>query len=104
MFEHFGINPPRGIVLFGAPGTGKTLIAKAIAHEAKANFISIKGPEMVSRPPEALKSTQWCPLENKNLPIASKVLTVLSERNTRVTRARYTKRTGTHSPRAMTKD
>jgi transitional endoplasmic reticulum ATPase len=49
VFDHFGINPPRGILLFGAPGTGKTLIAKAIAHEAKANFISIKGPELVSK-------------------------------------------------------
>ncbi|HJM18073.1 MAG TPA: CDC48 family AAA ATPase [Candidatus Thalassarchaeaceae archaeon] len=48
-FEHFGINPPRGILLFGAPGTGKTLIAKAIANVAKANFITIKGPELISK-------------------------------------------------------
>ena len=48
-FKHFGIKPPRGIVLFGAPGTGKRLLAKAIANEAKANFISIKGPEMISK-------------------------------------------------------
>ncbi len=48
-FEHFGIKPPRGIVLFGAPGTGKTLLAKAVANEAKANFISIKGPELISK-------------------------------------------------------
>ena len=49
MFEHFGITAPRGILLFGAPGTGKTLIAKAIAHEAKANFITVKGPELISK-------------------------------------------------------
>ena len=49
LFEHFGVKPPRGVILFGAPGTGKTLIAKAIANEAKANFISVKGPEMISK-------------------------------------------------------
>ena len=49
LFKHFGITPPRGILLFGAPGTGKTLLAKAIAHEAKANFITVKGPELFSK-------------------------------------------------------
>lgn len=49
VFEHFGIEPPRGILLFGAPGTGKTLIAKAIATEAEANFITVKGPELFSK-------------------------------------------------------
>ena len=49
LFKHFGITPPRGILLFGAPGTGKTLIARAIAHEAKANFITVKGPELFSK-------------------------------------------------------
>lgn len=49
LFEKFGIRAPRGILLFGAPGTGKTLMAKAIASEAKANFISVKGPELISK-------------------------------------------------------
>ncbi len=49
LFKHFGVKPPRGIILFGAPGTGKTLLARAIATEAKANFISIKGPELLSK-------------------------------------------------------
>lgn len=48
-FKNLGIKPPRGILLFGAPGTGKTLLAKAVAHESQANFISIKGPEVLSK-------------------------------------------------------
>ena len=48
-FERLGITPPRGILLYGPPGTGKTLLAKAIATEAAANFIAIKGPEVMSK-------------------------------------------------------
>ncbi len=48
-FTRMGIKPPKGVLLFGAPGTGKTLIARAIANESKANFISIKGPEIMSK-------------------------------------------------------
>jgi transitional endoplasmic reticulum ATPase len=49
VFKRMGIHPPRGILLYGPPGTGKTLLAKAVAHESKANFISIKGPEVLSK-------------------------------------------------------
>ena len=49
VFKKMGITPPRGILLFGPPGTGKTLLAKAVASESKANFISIKGPEVMSK-------------------------------------------------------
>ncbi len=48
-FKRMGIKPPRGVLMFGPPGTGKTLLAKAVATETKANFISIKGPEVLSK-------------------------------------------------------
>jgi transitional endoplasmic reticulum ATPase len=48
-FERLGITPPRGILLYGPPGCGKTLMAKAVANESGANFISIKGPEVLSK-------------------------------------------------------
>ena len=48
-FEKIGIRPIKGILLVGAPGTGKTLLAKAVATEREANFISIKGPEVLSK-------------------------------------------------------
>lgn len=48
-FKFVGAEPPHGILLHGPPGTGKTLIAKALAHEINSNFISIKGPELLSK-------------------------------------------------------
>ena len=49
LFEKGDVQPPKGILLYGPPGTGKTLIAKAVANESEANFISVKGPELLSK-------------------------------------------------------
>ena len=49
LFQKGDVSAPKGILLYGPPGTGKTLIAKAVANESEANFISIKGPELISK-------------------------------------------------------
>jgi ATP-dependent 26S proteasome regulatory subunit len=48
IFQKLGIEPPQGVLFHGLPGTGKTLLAKAVANETSASFFSIAGPEIIS--------------------------------------------------------
>lgn len=57
VYAAFGIKSPSGVLLWGPPGCGKTLLAKAVANESRANFISVKGPELLNKVSRSLSST-----------------------------------------------
>ena len=49
LYEEMGIKPPKGVILYGAPGTGKTLLAKAVANQTSATFLRVVGSELIQK-------------------------------------------------------
>ena len=49
IYEDMGIKPPKGVILYGAPGTGKTLLAKAVANQTSATFLRVVGSELIQK-------------------------------------------------------
>lgn len=49
LYEEMGIRPPKGVILYGAPGTGKTLLAKAVANQTSATFLRVVGSELIQK-------------------------------------------------------
>jgi len=75
-YARVGISAPTGVLLWGPPGCGKTLLAKAVAAESKANFISVKGPELLNKVRLILRSSGRLELFNalKHLKISANMI------------------------------
>ena len=67
LFASMGMDSPSGVLLWGPPGCGKTLLAKAVANESRTNFISVKGPELLNKVRLLVESKSWMELTDSTL-------------------------------------